>query len=203
MVLHQPYRDVLEYWFGEDQASPWPAAAVSRRWFLDNAAQDADIAERFGERVEAALRRDLVEWERQPDTRLALIVLLDQFTRNMFRGERRAFDGDHRAATLTLEGLSTGMERHLPWAGQVFFCMPLMHAEDLELQERGVACFRTLQKRAPAALREHIGQSLRFAEEHRDVIARFGRFPHRNRALGRDSSAEELAYLEHGNRYGQ
>lgn len=203
MNFAHPHQDILDFWFGEDQAAAWPEAAVTRRWFLSNAAQDADIAERFGERVEAALQQELVEWEREPQARLALILLLDQFTRNIFRGQARAFDGDHRAATLTLEGLSTGMDRRLSWAAQTFFLMPLMHAEDLELQNRGVAGFENLQERVPQALREAIAVNVRFAEEHRDLIARFGRFPHRNRALGRTSSAEEQEYLKDGKTYGQ
>lgn len=201
---HSPYQEILDYWFGDDHAAPWPAKALSRRWFLSNPAQDAEIRERFGDLVEAALQRELVEWERAAPSRLALILLLDQFTRNLFRGEARAFAGDHRAATLTLEGLSTGMQRSLPLAGQVFFCMPLMHAEEPELQAQSVACFERLHEQAPPTLKETLRSNLDFAHEHRDLIARFGRFPHRNDALGRESSAEERAFLaDNGKRYGQ
>ncbi|HBY50739.1 MAG TPA: DUF924 domain-containing protein, partial [Alcanivorax sp.] len=101
------------------------------------------------------------------------------------RGTADAFAGDHHAATLTLEGLSTGMDRRLGWAGQVFFYMPLMHAEDAELQDRAVACYQDLHARVPAALKDDIANNLKFAEEHRDIIQRFGRFPHRNRVLER------------------
>lgn len=204
MDSQSAYQDILDYWFGDDHAAPWPVQAFSRRWFISNPAQDAEIGERFADRVEAALRRELVEWERSAPSRLALILLLDQFTRNLFRGEAGAFAGDHRAATLTLEGLSTGMQRQLPLAGQVFFCMPLMHAEDLTLQEQSVVCFEGLHEQAPAALKETLRGNLDFAREHHDLIARFGRFPHRNRALGRESSAEERAFLaDTGKRYGQ
>jgi uncharacterized protein (DUF924 family) len=102
-----------------------------------------------------------------------------------------------------LEGLSTGMDRRLGWAGQVFFYMPLMHAEDVELQDRAVACYQDLHARVPAALKDDIANNLKFAEEHRDIIQRFGRFPHRNRVLERADSAEELDFLQHARRYGQ
>lgn len=206
-----PYRDILDFWFGDsgglegetDNTRGWPPESLRRRWFKSSDAQDAEIAERFGDRVAAALRRDLVDWEREPGPRLALILLLDQFTRNIYRGTADAFAGDHHAATLTLEGLSTGMDRRLGWAGQVFFYMPLMHAEDAELQDRAVACYQDLHARVPAALKDDIANNLKFAEEHRDIIQRFGRFPHRNRVLERTDSAEELDFLQHARRYGQ
>lgn len=200
--LRTPHEDILVFWFGGGQGD-WPAPAVTRRWFKSSPGQDADIEARFGDRVRAALDRELVEWEREAESRLALILLLDQFTRNIYRGTARAFAGDHRAATLCLEGLSTTMHRRLPWAGQVFFCMPLMHAEDGALQDRSVACYQDLYERVPAALRPLIAENLRFAEEHRDIIARFGRFPHRNSVLERESTPEEIAFLETANRYGQ
>ena len=204
MDLHAPHKDILTFWFGEERDEHgWPPAGITRGWFQSSPARDADIEARFGDRVRAALERELVDWEREAGSRLALILLLDQFTRNIYRGSADAFAGDHRAATLCLEGLSTGQERRLDWPGQVFFYMPLMHAEDEDLQNRAVGCYRDLCERVPEALRPHIEENLRFAEEHRDIIRRFGRFPHRNQALGRESSAEELAFLETAKRYGQ
>lgn len=202
MDFSRPHQDVLEYWFGDWQAC-WPDKTRARRWFLSNAAQDREINDYFGDRVASALARELVDWEREAPSRLALILLLDQFTRNIFRGTARAFDGDHRAATLTIEGLSMGMDRRLPWVGQVFFYMPLMHAEDIDLQRRGEHCYQDLHDRVPEPLKANIAKNLQFAVEHRLIIERFGRFPHRNRALDRDSTSEELAFLEQGKRYGQ
>ncbi|MBF1801355.1 DUF924 family protein [Alloalcanivorax profundimaris] len=202
MDLSAPHRDILTFWFG-DGGGDWPPSSVSRHWFKSTPARDAEIEERFGDRVRAALRRELVDWEREAGSRLALILLLDQFTRNIYRGTAEAFAGDHRAATLCLEGLSTGMDRRLDWAGQVFFCMPLMHAEDEDLQKRSVVCYRDLRERVPEAVRSRLDENVHFAEEHRDIIERFGRFPHRNQVLGRESTAEELAFLETAKRYGQ
>ena len=202
MDLSAPHQDVLTFGVG-DAGGDWPPASVSRRWFKSTPARDAEIEERFGDRVRAALQRELVDWEREAGSRLALIVLLDQFTRNIYRGTADAFAGDHRGATLCLEGLSTGMDRRLDWAGQVFFCMPLMHAEDEDLQKRSVACYRDIQARAPEVARAAIGHSLKAAEEHSRIIRRFGRFPHRNQVLGRESTAEELVFLETAKRHGQ
>ena len=192
-----PYRDILDFWFGDsgglegetDDARGWPPESLRRRWFKSSDAQDAEIAERFGDRVAAALRRDLVDWEREPGPRLALILLLDQFTRNIYRGTADAFAGDHHAATLTLEGLSTGMDRRLGWAGQVFFYMPLMHAEDILLQRLSLAKFTKL------------GSSQGYARSHHRMIARFGRFPHRNEVLGRRSTAAEKRAVAAGFRW--
>ncbi|HCE40434.1 MAG: hypothetical protein CL543_01035 [Alcanivorax sp.] len=202
MDLSAPHRDILTFWFG-DGGGDWPPSSVSRHWFKSTPARDAEIEERFGDRVRAALRRELVDWEREAGSRLALILLLDQFTRNIYRGTAEAFAGDHRAATLCLEGLSTGMDRRLDWAGQVFFCMPLMHAEDEDLQKRSVACYRDIQARAPEAARAAIGHSLKAAEEHLEIIQRFDRFPHRNEVLGRESTAEEREFLKTAKRHGQ
>lgn len=202
MTPFVPHQDILDYWFGDTRAV-WPETRFSKHWFKSTPARDAEIAHRFGDRVEAALARELVEWEREAFSRLALILLLDQFPRNIHRGTGRAFAGDHRAATLTLEGLSTGLDRPLNWAGQVFFYMPLMHAEDADLQARSVQCYTDLHERAPTALKDTLAVNLAFAREHRAIIRRFGRFPHRNRALGRESTAEERDYLKDAKSYGQ
>ncbi|ARB45902.1 DUF924 family protein [Alloalcanivorax xenomutans] len=203
MNFDVPYNDILDFWFDGLDQGDWPPGECERRWFSGGAAVDARIREQFSTRLQAALDRELVAWERHPRSRLALILLLDQFSRNIHRGEAAAFAGDHQAVTLTLEGISTGMESGLPWAGQVFFYMPLMHAEDLALQNQGIACFRSLLERVPEHLKSKIENNLKFAEEHRDIIARFGRFPHRNEALGRESTTEEAVFLENAKRYGQ
>ncbi|WP_111656879.1 DUF924 family protein [Isoalcanivorax indicus] len=202
------WQPVLAFWFGEDMKSEdtksaWPAPFFEQRWFAGGAALDAEITEQFGGLVDAALCSELVDWESKPLSRLALILLLDQFARNVYRGTAQAFAGDHRAVTLVNEGLAIGMDKGLPWAGRVFFYMPLMHAEDLDLQQRGIDCFERARAEAPEAIREKLASNIRFAREHADIIERFGRFPYRNAVLGRESTAAELAFLEKGPRYGQ
>lgn len=197
------WQPVLDFWFDDGLQRGWPSANLSGLWFRADKTVDEGIRERFGALVEAAMANELVEWEARPASRLALILLLDQFTRNIYRGQGLAFSGDHRAVTLVLEGLARGMDKELPWVGRVFFLMPLMHAEDEGLQKRCVSEFRQLQQQAPADIAERIAGNVEFALEHLEIIQRFGRFPHRNDALSRESSPEELEYLQTGKRYGQ
>lgn len=201
--LSQPWQPVLDYWFGDGLESGWPSGNPVPFWFQPGAGDDAEVAHRFTPLVEAALARGLLEWERQGLSRLALIVLLDQFTRQIHRGTAQAFAGDHRAATLAVEGLSRGMETGLPWCGRLFFYMPLMHTEDVDLQTLAVEQISRLADQAPASLQTPLTSSVKSAKQHREIILRFGRFPHRNRILDRESSADELAYLENAPRFGQ
>jgi uncharacterized protein (DUF924 family) len=198
-----PWQRVLDFWFDDGLDRGWPTQNMSGLWFRADRSVDLGIGEQFGHLVEAALHSELVDWEARPLSRLALILLLDQFTRNIYRGSGQAYAGDHRAVTLVLEGLARGMEREIPWIGRVFFLMPLMHAEDEDLQRRCVQEFESLQAQAPADIAGKIAGNVAFAREHCDIVLRFGRFPHRNQALGRASSEEEKAFLENGPRYGQ
>ncbi len=195
--------EVLTFWLGDDWPNRWPDAATCKRWFKASKADDAQMREHFGITILKAINGDLKEWEVEPASRLALILLLDQFTRNVYRGSDRAFSGDARAQSLVQSGLAEKMEQSLPLAGQMFFLMPLMHAEDLALQQQSVSRFEALHASAPAARKANLASSLRYAHDHLDVIQRFGRFPHRNAALERTSTDEELAFLETASRYGQ
>jgi uncharacterized protein (DUF924 family) len=193
-------QDVLDFWFGE--TSPRGDALVVRMntWFGNTTAEtqaafDAQIRERFGADVELALRGELDHWAQTPRGRLALVVLLDQFPRNLFRGTARAFAGDLRAQRLVVEGCDTGADRALDLVERYFFYMPLQHAENADLQERSVAAFRQLAAETPDDIRETLESGPHYAEEHRNIIARFGRFPHRNAALDRESTAAERAYF--------
>jgi uncharacterized protein (DUF924 family) len=197
------WQQVLDFWFGNGLEHGWPDSPRDALWFGSSHGVDAEITDRFGDLVDAALAQELVDWESHPFARLALVILLDQFPRNMFRGTARAFAGDHRAVTLVNEGLALGMDSKLPWVGRVFFYMPLMHAEDLSLQRKCVKCFTWLRDSAPPDVAKKIANNLDFAIEHVEVIERFGRFPHRNEALCRESTPEEVEYLRDAKRYGQ
>jgi uncharacterized protein (DUF924 family) len=194
---------VLDFWFGDGLQHDWPRRDLNPLWFGGGAEQDEQIRQRFGELVASALGGGLTEWESDPPTRLALVIVLDQFSRNVHRGQAQAFAGDSRAQQLVLATLAAQEDETLARVGRVFLYMPLMHAEDIALQERCVERFTALHDSSPPALREKLANNLRFAQEHRDTVARFGRFPHRNAALGRQSSEEELAFLKTGPRYGQ
>ncbi|MGH8256580.1 MAG: DUF924 family protein [Steroidobacteraceae bacterium] len=201
---------MLLFWLGP---KPYTAARVaqhSRLWFGNAAspelAAQADelIAERFGTVLEAAGRGALDTWESSPRRRLALIVLLDQFPRNVHRGSARAFVHDDKALSLAVSGMQVGADAALDPLERMFFYMPLMHAESLPIQEESVAAFRRLLEEAPEELRAHFEASLHSARQHRDVIERFGRFPHRNALIGRTSTEAEREWLAGGGeRFGQ
>lgn len=194
-------QEVLQFWFG---SKPYTAAQVTQRsrlWFGDpNAPEltpqtDELIQNRFAAQVAAAARGELAAWESSPRRRLALILLLDQFPRNVYRGTATAFAQDDQALRLAVSGLQFGADAALDPLERMFFYMPLMHAESLEVQDEGVAAFRRLLEEAQPELRCYFEDCLRYAQQHRDLIARFGRFPHRNAILGRESSAAEIEYL--------
>lgn len=194
---------VLDFWLADGLARGWPSQDMGPRWFTGGPALDAEIREKFGAQVAVALAGGLGDWEADPLDRLALVILLDQFTRNIHRGQAEAFAGDTRAQQLVMDALAQGMDQQLPWVGRTFLYMPLMHAENLALQEECVQRFTELAAAVPEDLRAKVAGSLRFAEEHRDIIASFGRFPYRNAALGRSSSPAEVEFLQNGPRFGQ
>ncbi|MDB5966550.1 MAG: hypothetical protein JWQ72_3050 [Polaromonas sp.] len=196
-------RSVLDFWLGDGLALGWPSEDLGKRWFGGGTALDQDIAARFGDRVREAVGGGLADWEAQPLSRLALIILLDQFTRNVFRGSGKAFEGDDRSQRLVMDALAKGWDHALPWVGRLFLYMPLMHAENLALQDECIAQFRQLKQEAPEPLKAGFQGNEDFARKHRDIIAQFGRFPYRNGALGRTSTPGEEIFLKNGPRFGQ
>jgi uncharacterized protein (DUF924 family) len=174
----------LGFWFGEKPG------AQRAEWFRKDAAFDALIRSRFGALHEAASRRELESWREAPLSMLALVVVLDQFSRNLFRGDPRAFAQDAYALECANQALARGDEAALLPVQRQFLYLPLEHSEDLADQERCVELMRTLE-----AFPETKGLA-EWAEKHRAIVARFGRFPHRNTALGRASTPEEIEFLK-------
>lgn len=196
-------RPVLDFWFGREPMTPALFATKMKTWFggedaAARAARDATIVAQFGVLTARAAAGALDYWADSPRQRLALILLLDQFPRHIHRGTPRAFATDDRAAALTLDGMQKAADATLDPAGRMFFYMPLQHSETLEVQEESVAAFRRLRDESPEPWREVLAGTLDYAERHRDIVRRFGRFPHRNAVLGRDSTAEEYAWLDAG-----
>lgn len=170
--------DVLDFWWN----------AGPQKWFASSKEFDAEIAERFLPTIEAAKEGKLSSWTATADGALALIILLDQFTRNVYRGSARAFDADPTAREIADKAVRAGFDKAFPKEVRAFFYLPFEHAEDIDLQERSVDLFRALGDQG----------FYTYALEHMDVIRRFGRFPHRNAVLGRDTTAAEQAFLDSG-----
>ena len=184
--------EVRAFWFLPDTGAG-TAAGFRPEWFRKDPAFDESIRARFGPLVERALTLPAgapPAWGAAPDDVLAEILVLDQSPRNLYRGQPRAFAGDARALALALALIARGDDRRLRPLERLFAYLPLEHAEDLALQDRSVDLFSAL-----AAGHEGFGEVLDYAERHRDVIRRFGRFPHRNAALGRASTPAEVEYL--------
>lgn len=192
------WEHVLAYWFGDEDH----AKSRSNLWFGRSDATDAEIRATFGRDLELASEGRLDEWAATARGRLALILVLDQFSRRIHRDRPAAYAHDLRAQALCVEGIERGVDRRLSPLERWFFYMPLMHAESLDLQARSVHCFRQLVEDAPPPYRESVQGALDHARQHRDVIERFGRFPERNEVLGRASTPEELGYLERRKRAG-
>ena len=194
--MNKDVEAIHAYWFGGLDEAGMCATDRNALWFSADAQDDAHCRERFDTLVEQAVAGALDAWATQDASLVALLVLLDQFTRNIYRGTAQAFSGDSRALALAQDTIASGHYQRLPAIHQVFLYMPLEHCEDPEVQEECVTLFEEL---AAVTGNAQIASFTRYAVAHRDVITRFGRFPHRNAILGRESSPQELAYLEqHG-----
>jgi uncharacterized protein (DUF924 family) len=189
--------DVLTFWFEDATATNVAElAAKLKRWYRGGDVEDAVMRTRFAETVERALAGELDGWAQTPRGRVALILLLDQMTRSVFRGTARAFAGDGRAQQLALEMLEAGTQAELTFEERHFVFMPLLHAEDAGLLDRFNELFPQALATVPEWGRPLFGDGIEQGVKYRDVIARFGRFPHRNLALGRRSTPEEVEFLK-------
>ena len=172
-----PHQSVLHYWF---------ETLTPADWFRKSAELDRDIADRFGDLHAAALAAELYHWRNSAGGRLAEIIVLDQFSRNLYRDSARAFAADAQALVLAQEALRQGAEAELSPTQRSFLYMPFMHSESLLIQRESLLLYEALG----------IANNYQFAIKHYDIIRDFGRFPHRNALLGRDSSAAERAFLQ-------
>lgn len=196
--------DVLEFWIGNAADDGGSMQDAFKRWFQGGEQFDKEVQQRFGAAVAAALAGEYTQWEGSPRARLALVILLDQFPRNIHRGTALAFSGDARAVALSRCTVAENALRDMAPLERLFMLMPYQHVEHLPVQEEGLVQFRELAAAdVPDFVARFLRSSLDYAEQHREIIARFGRFPHRNKVLGRDSTADELEWLEDGARFGQ
>ena len=188
---------VLDFWFGACGPDGALDPAKKKMWFGDGHKFDADIRKRFGKLHRRAARGELdADWAATPRGTIALIVVLDQFSRHIHRGTGTAFEQDAAAQRLAAAGVEAGADRELIPAHRAFFYLPFEHAEDIKLQQTGVRLFRRLATEVDPAWRGEYSGFADYSSHHRDIIERFGRFPHRNKVLGRASSPEEIEFLK-------
>jgi uncharacterized protein (DUF924 family) len=197
-LANEQFEEVFRFWFSSRPSGDHAAMVRQMEWWFRGGA-DSEIVERFPPLLDQAKRGELDSWSQRPRSRLALIIVLDQFSRTIHRGSAQAFAQDPKALGLALEGIAIGHYKALqtPWE-KTFFFLPLGHSEDLTNLERAVRLAEDLVKEAPQELRGILEFSANQARGHRDIIARFGRHPHRNELLGRQSTPEELEYLAAG-----
>jgi uncharacterized protein (DUF924 family) len=178
--------DVLEFWFSEQSRA---------LWFEKNAAFDAAIRSRFEDTVRAAAAGELEHWERTAPGALALVIVLDQFPRNLYRGSARAFAADARARAVAERAIARRLDQEIPLAQRHFFFLPFEHSESYGDQERSIALFQAWAEAHDGPARDRALDQMRYVHRHAEIVARFGRFPHRNEVMGRESTEAEIAFL--------
>lgn len=188
-------QEVLDFWFAARALDEPTIDSRMDRWFDDDPAFNEALRERFTDLAEQALSDDLDYWAESPHGRLALILLLEQFPRRIWKGEELAFRGDRKALKLCEQGVASDAYRKLTAIEQMFFFMPLQRAESIKVQQTSVKVFNSLASRVSETMRDTFQTVAQFAELRHDIIKEFGRFPHRNAPLGRDNTGAENEYL--------
>ncbi len=190
--METPPADILEFWYGADPAHP---LQNQPRWWKKDPEFDRMVARKFEPTLQRAAQGELESWNQTPRDCLAYIILLDQFSRNIYRDTPAAFAQDERALAAGVQGQERGIDLQLTPVERWFFYMPMMHSENREMQRRSVETFRKLAEEAPEELKKTLTGGYQYAVQHAQIIERFGRFPHRNAILGRQSTPEELEFL--------
>lgn len=196
--MSEPQR-VLQFWFGPLSEDGFATDEYSEKWWTKDPRLDERILRDFGSLHALLSAGARPPWMDDPEGLVAAVIILDQFSRNMFRDTPAMYAADERALSLCYEGLALGFDRRLKAAHRVFLYMPLMHSERLACQERVVELFASLLEQCEGPRKQMLEENHRFAVAHRDIVARFGRFPHRNDILGRKSTPEELEFLTQPN----
>jgi uncharacterized protein (DUF924 family) len=196
--LQETPEDILTFWFADAVGDPAKAMQRQSFWFQADAAVDESISQRFSASVRFAARGEFTAWEHAPQSCLALVILLDQFPRNLYRGRPEAFQYDSRALDVASQGVAAGYLAQLSSIEQCIFVLPYEHSEAVSVQRAGIELFEQIVDGANPEWEPSARVSLHFARKHLEIVERFGRFPHRNAVLGRPSTAAERAYLEGG-----
>jgi len=187
--------EILSFWFGELNDQGCASEERRKSWWTKSEDFDRMIRSRFLSTYDAIAARQREDWRNAPRSSLAYIIVLDQFSRNMFRNTDKMFIADSLAREACCEGLDSGFDAELAFDERVFFYLPLEHSEDIRDHDRCLGLFRGLCESAPESLETDAKRYLDFAERHRAIIERFGRYPHRNEVLGRRSTDEEIEFL--------
>jgi uncharacterized protein (DUF924 family) len=188
--------DVLSFWFGKLDADGFATEEQSKKWFSRDDDFDAEISRLFRSDYDLIAAGKREGWLDAPRSSLAYVIVLDQFARNMFRRSPQAFAADPRALQAAQASVDLRFDRELRTAERVFLYMPFMHAEDLAAQDRCIDLFEGCAAEVPERVRDRVIGNVKYARAHRDIIARFGRFPHRNTVLGRTSTPDEIEFLK-------
>lgn len=191
----QPHGEILTHWFDDGELNSHQLEKRIRLWFEAGPEIDAEISRRFGGSIIDAAAGRLDGWKETARGRLALILLLDQFTRHVYRRNKEAFSFDDLALSLCVSGIEVELDRDLSIIERAFFYMPMQHAEDVSIQDIGVQTFQKLLDTSPTDIRPHISRFFMSARSHRNIIAQFGRFSHRNQALERKCTVDESEHL--------
>lgn len=198
------WQEILDFWFGELDDMGLPDEFHRNRWFRSSKAFDQEIRRRFLSMTLIASEGGLEHWRKESGGTLAELILLDQFSRNIYRGSSLAFGNDKFALRICKDAMAKSQDLDVPFVCRGFFYMPLQHSERLEDHKIGIERYEQLVASSEGILRVFLESFLESARDHHEIIATFGRFPHRNHALKRSSSAEERAYLAgNGKRFGQ
>jgi len=187
--------EIVAFWLGTSLENPEAAFSRKEWWYKGGRPVDEDIRARFGDLVPQACARQLMAWQSTPSGALALILLLDQFTRNLYRNTPQAYGGDACAFEVLNQAIDEKLDTALPPVSRIWLYHPFHHAEDAEDQDRGLDLLNMLLKEATAEWQPYVKLSIEGWTRHRNIVARFGRFPHRNAVLSRDSTSEELKFL--------
>ena len=190
--------DILEFWFGSFPTPYTADASKPDMWFKNGSSYDSEIFVNFGVDYDRAINGELDHWIDSYRGRLALIILLDQFSRHIHRGTAKSFAQDEKAQALCIDGIGAGDDSKMHAIERSFFYLPLEHAEDIDKQNLSVRAYEQLVLDVPEEYRKHFEVTLSFARSHHYVIERFGRFPELNEILNRDSTADELAFIASG-----
>ncbi|MDH5737734.1 MAG: DUF924 domain-containing protein [Gammaproteobacteria bacterium] len=193
-------RKVIEFWLGKAESDPAEAGRKNKIWYGNNPEVDRKIKEDFGELFDLAVSGNLDSWSHQPYPGLALIILLDQFTRNTYRGTPLAFSNDKKALEIARQMTKLKLDQKLSTVGRAFLYHPFEHSENLKDQDDSVSLFSALVTESKGEWKKLAQGFLDYAVQHRDIIRQFGRFPHRNAILRRISSPAEMDFLNRDRR---